>query len=53
MFLKILHLMSTGLDLRSPDLRNKNRVAFQLCIFELRKLTITGDTFNNSKDFII
>ena len=45
--------MSTGLDLRSPDLRDKNRVVFQLHIFDLRKLTIIGDTLNNSRDFII
>ena len=53
MFLKIPHLMSTGLDLRFPDLCDKNRVAFQLRIVGLRKLTIIGDTFNNSKYFII
>ena len=45
--------MSTGLDLRFPDLCDKNRVVFQLHIFDLRKLTIIDDNLNNSRDFII
>ena len=45
--------MSTGFDLKFPDLCDKNSIVFQLGIFDLGKLTIIGDTLNNSKDFII
>ena len=45
--------MSTGLDLKFQDLCDKNNFVFQLSIFDFKKLTITGDTLNNSRDFII
>ena len=50
---KIPRLMSTVLDLRFPDLCDKNSVVFQLKIFDFRKLTIIGGTLNNSKEFVI
>ena len=41
--------MSTGFDLKFPDLCDKNSIVFQLGILDLGKLTIIGDTLNNSR----
>ena len=39
--------MSSGLDLRVPDLRGKSSIIFELHMFDLlRKLTIIGDFLN-------
>ena len=45
--------MFIGLDSRFPDLCDKNSFAFQLRIFDLRKLETMGDTLKNSRDFVI
>ena len=38
--------------LRFSFLCDKNSAVFQLSIFDFKKLTIIGDTLNNSRDFI-
>ena len=38
--------------LRFSVLCDKNSAVFQLSIFDFKKLTIIGDTLNNSRDFI-
>ena len=45
--------MSTWFDFKYPDLYDENSVVFQLSIFDFRKLTIIGDTLNNSRYFIV